>query len=239
MPTPEELKATALNAIDGRRDWLIAIAEVILKHPEAGFQETRTARLVSEKLAQLGILHETGIALTGIKGRLAGGAPGPTVAVIGELDSLRVPDHPCADPDTGAAHACGHNAQIAMMLGAAAGLDTIASHLSGNVALIAVPAEEFIDVEYRLKLRQEGRLGLMAGKQEFIRLGAFDDLDMAMMVHTSSMEEDRKLAIGGTSNGHVVKFVRFMGKAAHSAARRRGPVGDGRVRRRRGDGRAG
>ncbi len=218
MPTKDEIKTMALDAIDLRKDWLIQIAETILSNPEAGFQEVKTARLVHEKLDELGIPHQTGIALTGIKGVLTGGSPGPTVAVIGELDSLRVLDHPHADPETGAAHACGHHAQIGMMLGAAIGLMTpdVLAALSGNIVLIAVPAEEFIDVEYRWGLRQEGKLGLMAGKQEFIRLGAFDDVDMAMMAHTTSRPEDKKLALGGTSNGHVVKLVKFIGRAAHA-----------------------
>jgi amidohydrolase len=221
MASIAELKANAQAAIDARSTWLINTAKTILDHPEAGFQEVKTARLVSEKLNELGIAHETGIALTGMKGYIRGGAPGPTVAVIGELDSLRVPGHPHADPETGAAHACGHHCQVAMMLGAAVALKALEgqSELAGNIALMALPAEEFIDVEYRWRLHQEGKLGLMAGKQEFIRLGAFDDVDMAMMVHTaSSAVEDGKFAVGGTSNGHVVKYIRYMGKSAHAGA---------------------
>lgn len=221
MATIEELKAKTRAEIEARSPWLIDIAKTILNHPEPGFQEVATARLVSEKLHELGIAHDTGIALTGIKGYIRGGKPGPTVAVIGELDSLRVPGHPHAAPDTGAAHACGHHCQIGMMLGAAVGLKALEGDaaLAGNIALIAVPAEEFIDVEYRWHLHQEGKLGLMAGKQEFIRLGAFDDVDMAMMVHTSSSSaEEAKFALGGTSNGHVVKYVRFIGKSAHAGS---------------------
>jgi amidohydrolase len=221
MPTIAELKAQTLAAIEARSAWLIDIAKTILNHPEAGFQEVKTARLVSDKLHEIGIAHETGIALTGLKGYIRGGKPGPTVAVIGELDSLRVPGHPHADPDTGAAHACGHHCQIGMMLGAAVGLKTLEGQaaLAGNIVLMAVPAEEFIDVEYRWDLHKEGKLGLMAGKQEFIRLGAFDDVDMAMMVHTSSSSaEAARFALGGTSNGHVVKYVRFIGKSAHAGS---------------------
>lgn len=221
MASIAELKANAQAAIDARSTWLINTAKTILDHPEAGFQEVKTARWVSEKLNELDIAHETGIALTGIKGYIRGGAPGPTVAVIGELDSLRVPGHPHADPETGAAHACGHHCQIGMMLGAAVALKALEgqSELAGNIALMALPAEEFIDVAYRWQLHQEGKLGLMAGKQEFIRLGAFDDVDMAMMVHTaSSAVEDGKFAVGGTSNGHVVKYIRYMGKSAHAGS---------------------
>lgn len=221
MASIAELKANAQAAIDARSTWLINTAKTILDHPEAGFQEIKTARWVSEKLNELDIAHETGIALTGMKGYIRGGAPGPTVAVIGELDSLRVPGHPHADPETGAAHACGHHCQIGMMLGAAVALKALEgqSELAGNIALMALPAEEFIDVAYRWQLHQEGKLGLMAGKQEFIRLGAFDDVDMAMMVHTaSSAVEDGKFAVGGTSNGHVVKYIRYMGKSAHAGS---------------------
>ncbi len=219
MASIEELKASVQAAIDARSTWLIDIARTILDHPEAGFQEVKTAQLVSDKLNEIGIAHETGLALTGMKGYIRGGAPGPTVAIIGELDSLRVPGHPHADPETGAAHACGHNCQIGMMLGAAVGLKALEGQgeLAGNIALMAVPAEEFIDVEYRWQLHQEGKLGLMAGKQEFIRLGAFDDVDMAMMVHTASASaEEGKFAVGGSSNGHVVKYIRFTGKSAHA-----------------------
>lgn len=213
-----DLKAKVQAAIDARRDWLIALAKTVLHHPEPGFHEVQTAELVSTRLHELGIAHERGIALTGLKGYLTGGQPGPTVAIIGELDSLRVPGHTYADPQTGAAHACGHHCQLGMMLGAAVGLQAagVLEHLAGRVALIAVPAEEFIDVEYRWQLHQEGKLGLLAGKQEFIRLGAFDDVDMAMMVHTTSRPDDGQFAVGGTSNGHVVKYVRFLGKAAHA-----------------------
>ena len=218
MPDIDRLKAQALAAIDGRRDWLIDTARTILNKPEPGFREVETSRLTSERLNELGINHDMGIALTGVKGYVRGGRPGATVAVIGEMDSLRVPEHPHADPDTGAAHACGHHCQIGMMLGVAVGLTVseVRQALAGNVALIAVPAEEFIDVEDRWKLHEEGKLGLMSGKQEFIRLGAFDDVDMAMMVHTSASPEDSKFAIGGTSNGHLVKYIRFIGRAAHA-----------------------
>ena len=218
MPDIEQLKASAQAAIDQRRDWLIDIAKAILDSPEPGFHEVKTSRLVGEKLKELGVSHHTGIALTGVKGYLGGRQEGPTVAVIGEMDALRVPGHPHADPDTGAAHACGHHCQIAMMLGAAVGLmvPEVRQALAGKVALMAVPAEEFIDVEHRWNLHREGQLGLMSGKQELIRLGAFDDVDMAVMVHTSSSAEDAKFAVGGTSNGHVVKYVRFIGKAAHA-----------------------
>ena len=218
MEDIEGLKARAQAAIDGRREWLVDAAERVLRSPETGFREVATSRLVSEMLGELGVPHEDRLALTGVKGYVRGGQSGPTVAVIGELDAVRVPGHPHADPETGAAHACGHHCQLATMLGAAVGLlvPEVLESLSGQVALMAVPAEEFIDAEFRWDLHKQGRLGFMAGKQELIRLGAFDDVDMAMMVHTSASAEDSKFSVGGTSNGHLVKLVSFIGRASHA-----------------------
>ena len=213
----QDLKKSAWTAIDNRSDWLIDVAKTVLQNPEPGFFEIKTSKYVSGKLAELGISHDSGIALTGLKGYLQGATSGPTVAVIGELDSLRVEGHSYSDPETNAAHACGHHCQLGMMLGVAVGLlaTGVLEGLAGRVALMALPAEEFIDVEHRYGLHKSGQIEFMAGKQEFIRLGAFDDVDMAMMSHTS-LSSEGKFAIGGTSNGHVVKYIKFLGKAAHA-----------------------
>ncbi|MBI4198801.1 MAG: amidohydrolase [Chloroflexi bacterium] len=217
MPTVAEMKQAAITAIEERKEEVIGIAKTILQNPETGFTEQKTARLVQQRFQQMGIPFQSALAITGVKGMVQGKAgPGPTVAVIGELDSLRVLEHPFHDDVTGAAHACGHHCQVANMLGAMVGLMTpgVINHLSGRIAPVAVPAEEFIEVERRMRLREEGKLEFMGGKQEFIKLGVFDDVDMAMITHTSA--EAFKLGIGGTSNGHVVKFVQFTGRGAHA-----------------------
>ena len=105
-----------------------------------------------------------------------------------------------------------------MMLGVAAALKAggVMEHLSGRVALIAVPAEEYIEIEYRDQLRRDSKIEFLGGKPEFIRLGALDDVDMAMMTHTSSNAEEGKIAIGGTNNGIVAKNIRFTGRASHA-----------------------
>lgn len=220
MTGPESLKAAAQAAIDRRRDWIIDVAEQALRSPELGFREFETARLVSEKFTELGIEHTKDVAITGVTACLRGGNNGPTVAVLGELDALPMPGHPFADPMTGAAHACGHNSQIGIMIGAAVGLAVpeVRRALCGDVELMAVPAEEFVDIEYRLDLRRKGRLRFLSGKQEFIRLGAFDSVDMALMVHTSASGEDAKFSLGGPTNAHVGKYVRFLGKSAHAGS---------------------
>ena len=218
MPSREELKRTIAAEIDRRGEELIRVAQTILEHPEPGFREVKTSALVQENFQQLGIPHQAGIALTGVKGLLQGGGKGPTVAVLGELDSMIVLGHPKADPETSAAHACGHHAQIGMLLGVATGLQApgVLPALSGRVALMAVPAEEYIEIEFRDGLRQQGKVEFLGGKPEFIRLGEFDDVDLAMMTHTTSIPEEGRLALSGTNNGLVAKRIQFHGKAAHA-----------------------
>ena len=218
MPTKEELKAAAQAEIGRRGEELVRLSKEILDNPEPGFREQKTSRLVAEKFRDLGIAHQENIAITGLKGVLEGGSPGPTVAVMGELDSLKVLGHPHADPDTDAAHACGHHCQIGMMLGVAVGLKAagVMESLAGRVALIAVPAEEYIEIEYRDELRRQGKIEFLGGKPEFIRLGALDDVDVAMMTHTSSNPDEGSIAFGGTNNGIVAKRIQFTGRAAHA-----------------------
>ncbi len=117
-----DLKTSVCETIDQSRDQIIGLGESIMDDPELGFKEFQTSNRVKEQFEALGLLPEQGMAITGVKAILKGGKPGPTVALMGELDALQVPGHPRANPETGAAHACGHNAQIAGMMGAAIGL---------------------------------------------------------------------------------------------------------------------
>ena len=105
------------------------------------------------------------------------------------------------------------------MLGAAMGIidGQIAEHLTGNIAFIAVPAEELIEVGYRLGLREKGEIEFLTGKAEFIRRGHFDDIDLALMCHTKNDTVASHVAL--SSNGAVIKKIRFIGKAAHAGGR--------------------
>ena len=84
-------------------------------------------------------------------------------------DSL-CPRHPRADDLTGAAHCCGHNVQITNMFAVAIGLQAVMEELAGDVVLFAVPAEEMIEIDYRNKLREQGKLKYMGGKQQLCLL---------------------------------------------------------------------
>ena len=218
MPAKEDLKDKAFAEIDRRATQLVNLSQQILANPEPGFREFQTAALVGEQFATMGVPFRSGLGMTGLRGEIIGGSEGPTMAVIGELDSLIVQEHPHASAATGAAHACGDHCQSGMMLGATMGLmhPDVLPHLSGRIVSMAVPAEEYIEIEYRDELRRAGKIEFLGGKPEFIRLGEFDDVHLAMMMHTSSVARERQLAVSGTNNGTVAKKIRFLGKGAHA-----------------------
>src|ERR1700754_3169013 len=174
--TKDELKQRVYQAIDQRGEEIIRLGEQIRLHPELGFKEVKTARLVEETFGKLGLSPKSGLAMTGVRADVAGrGGDGPTFALLGELDALVVTGHPVADPQTGAAHACGHNAQVAGLLGAAMGLlDSQAlEHLAGPLVSSAGPAEEYGDVEWRVAQARAGKLEFLGSKPELLRLGHF------------------------------------------------------------------
>ncbi len=213
-----ELKRIVCAEIDRRREEIIAIGNKILENPEMGFREHKTAELVDGTLRGLGIPTECGLAVTGVKGELPGRESRARVAVIGELDAVVCSTHPKAEPVCGAAHACGHHAQIAAMLGCAMGLSLVSGELDGDVVFLATPAEEYVEIGYRERLRDRGEIDFFGGKQELIRKGVFDSIDMAMMVHASGDTPENEIFVGGTSLGFVAKSVDFVGRAAHAAS---------------------
>ncbi len=211
-----EIKKKALEDIDLNRDTIINLAKNIFAEPEVGYKEYKTAQKIERIFSDWGIDVRKGLALTGIKGTIEGARPGPVVGVLGELDALINHDHPAADPKTGAVHACGHFAQIAWMVGTGFGLRNVMSELNGKVVLFAVPAEEFIDLEFRQGLKDQEKIKYFGGKQELIHLGEFEDIDLVMMNHAQSDIPGRSVFMTDGSNGFIGKFARFTGRASHA-----------------------
>ena len=217
----EDIKKKVESRIDGNAEDLIGIAKTILDMPEPGYREFKTSKYTEEQFNKYGFSNIEKVSMTGLKAVIDTGRPGPTVCVMGELDSLVVLGHPHADADTSAAHACGHHCQIAMMIAVGQSLNDpeVLKGLSGKIVLVAVPAEENIEVEFRKNLREEGKIEFLLGKQEFVKLGALDEVDIAMMTHTGGNQNDndnKTLALGGSSTGTVSKSIKFKGKASHA-----------------------
>lgn len=215
----EELKQQVCAVIDAYADKIKDVADSIADEPELGFKEVKTAAKVAAFMRELGLEPQTGLAINGVKARAKGAKEGPTAAVLGELDAITCPDSCKADPLTGAAHACGHNLQIASMLGAACGImkSDALKHLAGDVVFFGVPAEEYIELAFRKKLVKEGKLHFLSGKGQLIYEGAFDDIDMAMQMHADKNMPEPTVSVGESSNGFVGKTVRYIGQVAHAA----------------------
>jgi amidohydrolase len=216
----EELKKKVCQQIDQRREDMIRVAKTMLGHPELGYREVKTAAMVREVLKGLNLPVREGLAVTGVEGTLSGKQAGPTVVVMGEFDSVMGRESPLADPVTGAAHLCGHHIQVASMLGAAMGLVGAGAgpYLSGQVKFLGCPAEEYLEIEYRLGLMAEGKISFLGGKQELIKLGYFDDVDAAMMVHAFADTAEPGFLMNATGNGFMAKFIRYEGKPSHAGA---------------------
>lgn len=206
----DELKKRVINTIENNRQRTLEMADFLLKNPELGYCEYKTSAFVKSELEKLGLTVRSNLALTGLRADITSGKPGPQIAIMGELDALPVPSHPFADPNTGAAHACGHYAQLVMMLAAAQALVPIIGDLAGSISFLAVPAEEFQALEYCKKLISEKKIAYCGGKPEFIRQGVFDDIDMVLLIHAG-----HDTFTPESFNGFCMKQIIFKGKAAH------------------------
>lgn len=132
------------------------------------------------------------------------------------------PNHPFADKCTNAAHTCGHNVQIATMLGTAIALKEsgVMEEFDGDVALMAVPSEEGVELEYRSGLMKEGKISFLGGKQEFIKLGCLT-ISTPWSCSTRLRETKSTQEVRGRM-GFIAKLIRYIGKESHGAAPERG-----------------
>lgn len=124
---------------------LTAIRRHLHSRPELSFQETETARYISEQLTALGIPHQTGVAGTGITGVLSGGHPGKTIALRADMDALPIHEKnevPYKSQNEGVMHACGHDVHSTCLLGALRMLHEYRSEWGGKVQFIFQPGEE-------------------------------------------------------------------------------------------------
>ena len=201
------------NKAEKYRDIILAAQDYIWKNPETGYREWKTTKYLEEQYEKLGYKLNKAGDIPGFTVEIDTGKAGPTLLILGELDSLICPNHPDADKETGAVHCCGHSAQSAALLGVAAALSEpdALDGLSGKIRLCAVPAEELIEIEYRNELIKKGVIKYYGGKGEFLSRGYFDGVDLAFMVHTSTDS-----AVGGGSVGCRAKKISYKGVSAHA-----------------------
>ena len=201
------------NAVDKHRQLILDAERYLWANPETGYKEVKTTAYMAEKFKALGYKLTFAEGITGFTTEIDTGREGPTLLIMAELDSIICPSHPDADPKTGAVHSCGHHAQCAALLGIAAALteEGMLDDLSGKIRLCTVPAEELLEIEFRSKLRDQGKIKYMGGKSEFLHRGLFDGVDLAFLFHTGGYSYINEGAVGC-----IAKKIIYKGKAAHA-----------------------
>jgi len=212
------------KAVDSAKDLALEAERYIWQNPETGWREVKTNKYMAEQFEALGYELTYAENTTGFYTYADTGRPGPCVLIMAELDSVICPTHPESNPETGAVHSCGHNAQCAGLLAVAKALkyDGILDNLCGKIKLMAVPAEELLEIGFRESLRKKGIIKYYGGKVEFMYRGYMDDVDVAIMVHTSG--GDGTFAVRRGSNGCLTKNITYMGKAAHAGGNPQGGI---------------
>lgn len=193
-------------------DELVRLRRDIHAHPELSFQETRTAALVADTLAEIGgISIRTGIAKTGVVGEIGSGN-GPTIALRADMDALPIlaaTGTSYSSTNPGVHHACGHDAHTAMLLGAAHLLreEFARSNLPGKVRLLFQPSEEAWD--------EEGKSGGLRMVEE----GVMEGVDAVIALHVDSTLPTGQVSIrNGWTSAAVDDFQGYIyGTGGHGA----------------------
>lgn len=210
------------DAVDRHSALIFETERFLWANPETGYREWTADRYLKQVFRDLGYEITEAGDIPGFYAELDTGKAGPCIAVLGEMDALPCDGHPAADPVTHAAHACGHHCQCAALVGVAAALKDrgVTDDLCGKIRLMAVPAEEIVDLDFRTSLMEKGTIHYLQGKPEFIYRGYFDGVDMAMLIHAGRQNPGTLLKIrNGPTCGCIVKRMTFIGKAAHAGAR--------------------
>jgi amidohydrolase len=207
----------AAHAAPGARDGkfaerLVAVRRELHENPELANRETETMHRIAAYLAGLGLTGvKTGVAKTGVVATIAGGRPGPTVAIRAPIDAFPIQeknDVPYKSKVAGVSHACGHDAMTAMALGAAEILWKERKSLAGNVKLVFQPAEEGAP---------EGEEG---GAPLMVKEGVLDGVSSIVTLHVDDTIPAGQVGLhpAAVYAGADTFKIKVEGKSAHGAA---------------------
>ena len=185
---------------------LTAIRRDIHAHPELGFEEERTSKIVATKLKEWGCEVTTGIGKTGVVGTIRVGNNPRAIGLRADMDALPMDEHNTFDHRSrhhGRMHACGHDGHTTMLLGAAKYLSAT-RNFDGTVHFIFQPAEE-------------GR----GGAEAMVKDGLFEKFPCEQIfgMHNRPKLDVGKFAIrsGPQMAGGGLFDIKITGKGAHGA----------------------
>jgi amidohydrolase len=216
QPTNSYFEADAMAMQPELVQWRRQLHE----HPELGNREFKTSTMIAAYLRSLGLEVQTNIAKTGVVAILKGVKPGPVIALRADMDALPVKERvnlPYASKDSGeyvgqkvaVMHACGHDAHVAMLLGAATVLTKNKKQIAGTIKFIFQPAEEGPPPP------EKGGASLM------VQEGVLDNpkVDVVFGMHISSELDIGKLQYkpGAFMAGSDVFSITVKGKSSHGS----------------------
>lgn len=203
---------TLLDAATALAPDLVAIRRDLHRHPELAFQETRTADIAARAAADLGFAVRTGIARTGVVADLANG-DGPMVALRADMDALPIReenDFAWRSSVDGVMHACGHDAHVSMLIGAARLLAAARDRgdlPAGTVRLLFQPSEEKSDRDNK------------SGARRMVDEGALDGVGAIFGLHVGSHLPSgiAMISPGPIMAGTDTFTAAIEGRSAHAA----------------------
>ncbi|SFE60686.1 amidohydrolase [Paenibacillus algorifonticola] len=206
----------ALSYVDTLREELIALRRDFHKHPEVLFEVDRTAEKVAAYLSELGLQVQQDVGKhfgKGVVGVLTSDKPGPTIVLRADMDALAIAEgntFAYRSSSEGAMHACGHDAHMTMLLGAAKALSRHRDIWSGTIKFVFQPAEESA-----LPSPIDGRM--ISGGRDMIEAGVLEGVDLCFAIHvwpelpTGVVGIHRKEAMAASSHFHIA----FQGVNGH------------------------
>jgi amidohydrolase len=206
------LNETILKKSEELFPFMRDIRREIHMHPEPGFQEFNTSRIIRENLDKLGIPYKAGFAETGVVGLIEGRAPGKVIGLRADMDALSLheeTDVPYKSKREGFMHACGHDAHVATLLGTAAVLNENRDKFDGAVKLFFQPAEEG-----------------PGGAEPMIQQGCMENphVDAVIAFHVSNGYKTGLIGIHGGPTHAAQNEIRITitGKGGHAATPEKG-----------------
>ena len=189
-------------------DELVATRRDLHQHPELGFEETRTAGIVAERLNEYGFEVQAGVGQTGVVGLLEGPKAGPTILMRFDMDALPIEEEtglPFASQNPGVMHACGHDGHTAMGLGLAKIMSHYQENLAGTLKFVFQPGEE-------------GLGGAIAMIADGVLENPKPDVALAMHLWTPEPFGKVRVVEGPCMSSSSVFTLTVQGKGGHGAA---------------------